>query len=106
VRLRPDLHVVTATGDYEDHAFLEIDLGNEHLPQVINKCRQYVAYRHTGIEQQQHGVFPAVLWVTTDQQRADRLRRAIQECFGREDGLFRVLVAADLVGAMTEGGAS
>lgn len=38
--LRPDLYAVTATGDYEDCWFLEIDRGTESLPTLIRKCAQ------------------------------------------------------------------
>lgn len=46
--LKPDLYAVTIhtddDGEYEQHAFLEIDLGTEHLPRIQAKCAMYAAY--------------------------------------------------------------
>ncbi len=41
LRLKPDLAAVTATGDFEDHWFFEIDLATEPPSRVIRKCLQY-----------------------------------------------------------------
>ena len=63
--LKPDLHVITGhddeTGGYEEHAFLEIDLGTEHTPRIQAKCRTYAVYANTGAYQAEHGLFPAVV---------------------------------------------
>ncbi|MBN9630375.1 MAG: replication-relaxation family protein [Actinobacteria bacterium] len=92
--LKPDLYVVTATGDYEDHLFLEIDLATEHLPQVLTKCRAYASYHQTGIEQRDHGVFPAAVWIVQDETRAEQLRRALARDASLPQELFQVLTAA------------
>jgi hypothetical protein len=75
--LRPDLAVVTASGSFEDHWFVEIDLGGEHVPTLLDKCRIYEAYRSSGIEDEQRGVFPVVVWVMHSEQRAHILRQAL-----------------------------
>ena len=49
--LKPDLYVVTAQGEFEHCWFLEIDNATESTPAVLRKCRQYEAFRRTGIEQ-------------------------------------------------------
>ncbi|MGO4299337.1 replication-relaxation family protein [Leifsonia sp. RAF41] len=89
--VKPDLYAVTATGAYEDHLFLEVDRGTEHLPQILNKCRDYAAYHQTGIEQREHGVFPAVTWIVQDEPRARQIHRAITAEATLPDGLFQVI---------------
>lgn len=95
--LKPDLYVVTATDDpddpeggYEEHAFLEIDLGTEHLPRIQAKCRMYAAYQATGAYQAVHGLFPAVVWLSADPARRAALRAAVAATHGLPGGLFRV----------------
>lgn len=78
VTLKPDLFIVIANTEVEAHAFIEIDCGTEHLPAVIKKCRTYQHYRQTGKEQETSGVYPAVIWVTPDADRASKLRTAIR----------------------------
>ena len=99
-QLRPDLFVSLGVGDYEYRYFIEIDLGTESLPRLIAKCQIYDAYYRTGAEQQTHGIFPRVLWIMHDEQRAARLRDAIArsralppELFvvANNDGAFEVL---------------
>jgi hypothetical protein len=101
--LQPDLYAVTADADYETLWFLEVDLGNEHLPTLLRKCGQYQAYRTTGAEQETSGTFPIVVWVMSDQQRADRLRAAIQRSVTISADLFRVTTPAALVDLVVGG---
>ncbi|MBT9605763.1 replication-relaxation family protein [Microbacterium sp.] len=77
VSLKPDLLAVTADATTETHSFVEIDLGSEHLPAVLRKCRVYQRYHDTRIEQEGRGLFPAVVWVVSDPLRATRIRTAI-----------------------------
>lgn len=92
--LKPDLYVVTvhqdADGEYEEHAFLEIDLGTEHLPRIQAKCRMYAAYQATGAHQAEHGLFPAVVWLSPNPARKATLRAAVAAAKGLPGGLFRV----------------
>lgn len=92
--LKPDLHVVTghsdAEGEYEEHAFLEIDLGTEHTPRIQTKCRTYADYAKTGRYQAAHGLFPEVIWLAEDPQRRAAIRRAISATRGLQPDLFRV----------------
>jgi len=78
VTLKPDMFVVVANPEVEAHVFVEIDRGTEHLPAVIKKCRTYQQYRQAGLEQEVSGIFPAVLWVTPDAERARKLSTAIR----------------------------
>lgn len=91
--LKPDLYSVTATGEYEDHLFIEADMGSEHPPQILAKCRAYTAYHATGAEQARTGVFPLVLWVTGSQAREVQLRRAIATDPTLQPELFQVTTA-------------
>ncbi|MCX6398320.1 MAG: replication-relaxation family protein [Propionibacteriales bacterium] len=99
--LKPDLHVITSSvnpGDigaahaaesWEEHAFLEVDLGTEHLPRIQAKCRAYAAYYATGAYQAEHHLFPAVVWLSADTNRRRALRAAISAAPGLP-ALFRV----------------
>ncbi len=88
--LKPDLFVVTGNYDYEYRWFVEVDLGTEHAPAVQRKCRAYEAYYRSGAEQASVSVFPRVLWVAPDDQRAERLRQAIEAKTDLTNGLFVV----------------
>jgi hypothetical protein len=103
--LKPDLAVVTASGSYEDHWFVEIDLGHEHLPTILDKCRMYEAYRSSGIEEEQRGVFPLVAWVMHTDERATKLREALSSTRQLDSDLFRVTTAEHLIDLITGGSA-
>lgn len=77
VSLQPDLAAVISTPEYDDRWFVEVDLGTESLPTLLKKCARYEAYRASGIEQEQHAVFPLVLWLLLSDQRAARLRELV-----------------------------
>jgi hypothetical protein len=102
--LRPDLAVVTAQGEYEDHWFIEADLSTEHPPTVVRKCQLYEDYRASGTEQEARGIFPRVLWVVPNQKRADKLNAAIQGSRLDQD-LFRVITMDQLVPVVIGGAA-
>jgi hypothetical protein len=76
--LRPDAFLVLGVGGYELRWFCEVDQATESIVTVLGKCRLYVAYRQTGREQAEGGVFPRVCWITPDETRAERLREAIE----------------------------
>ncbi|KTS55309.1 hypothetical protein NS206_17375 [Microbacterium testaceum] len=86
--LKPDLYADLATPEYDDHWYVEIDLGTESIPVLLAKCRTYAAYKATGRAQAEHGVFPRVLWLLPTQARVDRLRAAIQAAPELGDRLF------------------
>jgi hypothetical protein len=87
--LRPDLMVVVARGDTEWHWWVEVDLATEHLPSIVRKCRQYVRYWQSGIEQSRTQVFPRVAWLTTTPKRSSAMKQAISDVDGGI-GLFEV----------------
>lgn len=98
--LKPDLYVVTADRDYEDHWFVEIDRATESLPTVLKQCEQYERYRRSGTEQAATGVFPRVLWLVPDLHRQQRLSAAIDRT-DLDPQLFRVHQHGDLLAAIT-----
>lgn len=95
-RVRPDLYVISAAGDLEYCWFLEIDLGTEHKPTLVGKCRAYETYWRTGNEQQRSGTFPLVIWVVPTEKRARELERAISSARGLKQELFRVIATSQL----------
>ncbi len=100
--LRPDLFVALALNDYEHHSFVEVDLGTEGLPRLIAKCRSYVAYFDSGVEQATHDIFPRVIWLLNDEARAKRLLDTIHRRRLQPD-LFTVARLDDALSALTDG---
>lgn len=99
-RLKPDLYVVTADSDFEEHAFIEVDLGTEHRPTLTRKARTYQRYRESGRHEAVHGVFPRVVWVTPDRRRQAVVQAAVAETPGEQRGVHLVLTFDDLPGPL------
>ena len=98
--LKPDLSFVTASGDYEDHWFIEADLATEHPPVVARKAKVYQRYAATGAYQARHGLFPAVVWVVPDTARQGAIQAALCADRALQAELFRVVTTdqfADLI---------
>ncbi|MDQ4213753.1 replication-relaxation family protein [Microbacterium capsulatum] len=91
--LKPDLFVVTADRITETYSFVEVDLGTEHLPAVLRKCRLYQQYERTGIEQAARSVFPAVVWLVPTTKRAVVIHDAIAADRTLDPTLFWILPA-------------
>jgi len=98
--LKPDLRLVTASGDYEHHWFIEADMDSEHLPVILRQCAAYEAFRATGRYQAAHGLFPAVLWVAPAPGRAAAIRAAVAAS-SPGGGLFRACTAAEYLAVVT-----
>ena len=96
-RVRPDLYVISGRGELEYCWFLEIDLGSEHRPTLVGKCRAYEAYWRTGMEQERSRTFPLVVWVTPNRSRAGELETAIRGTRTLKQELFRIVTADQLV---------
>lgn len=101
--LKPDLYVITAGGDYEDHWFCEADLATEHPPVVVRKAKVYQRYAATGAHQLRHGLFPAVAWVVPDTARRVALEAALGADKAVHPGLFRVITTDDFTQLITRG---
>jgi hypothetical protein len=76
--LLPDLYLTYATDDLEVHAFIEVDLGSEGSRVIANKIVQYLRLWRDGTIHDRLGVWPLVLWVTTNPARARLLARTIE----------------------------
>ena len=95
--LKPDLAVVVGVGEVEYRWFVEVDLGTEHIPTIVRKCRLYDRYYHSGDEQHVHGVFPKVIWSVPDHQRVHRIREALAHQRALTAELFAVSTADRLI---------
>lgn len=71
--LKPDAFARLGLGEYEDHYFIEIDCGTEGSGALAAKCRTYLAYFRSGVEQADQGVFPRIVWITTTEQRVSMI---------------------------------
>ena len=105
IHLRPDLFLATASGEFEDSWFLEADLATESLQVVIRRAAVYQRYAASGIHQAQHGVFPAVIWVTRGTERRDAIARALAQDARLSPDLFRSTTVDDFVALVLAGGA-
>jgi hypothetical protein len=95
--LKPDLMVTIGSDAYDDHWYLEIDLGTESIPVLLRKSAAYEDYRRSGRAQAEHGVFPRVLWVLSSPARTARLTSAIAAEPRLPDRLFTCITTADLI---------
>ncbi|MCX2934672.1 replication-relaxation family protein [Mycobacterium sp. CVI_P3] len=110
--LKPDLFAETATHDGLVRAwFIEIDLSTESVPTLLTKCREYEAYRQTGVEQDRHGSFPLVVWSMThpDLAKAERRRHALADAIDKDrnlpNALFRIVTPEGLLPLIQNGDA-
>ncbi|CAM3722367.1 replication-relaxation family protein [Nocardiopsis rhodophaea] len=93
--LKPDLFAITASGDYEDHWFLEVDRATEHPSTVMRKAHVYERYAATGTHQAEHELFPAVVWVVPDSDRKKALEAALATERGLTAERYRVVTQAE-----------
>lgn len=102
VVLKPDAYLRVGIGEFEQRAFLEIDLGTESLPTVLRKCQLFVNYWRSGLEQQRYGVFPRVHWAVPTQRRLDGIAEVLQRLANQTAGaLFTVTLAAETANTLT-----
>ena len=101
--LNPDLYIALRNGDYEDHWFIEMDMGTESMDRIISKCEHYFKYYNTKLEQRRTGTFPIVLWVVT---KPDRKRKFIDEMkfrFHNKPKMFVVVCQDELKDVLLNG---
>jgi hypothetical protein len=104
--LKPDLFAITASGDYEDHWFIEADRATEHVGAIVRKALIYQRYAATGVHQAEHGLFPMILWVVPDAKRRHTLETALSHERDVQTELFRVLTHSDFVHHIASGSAN
>jgi hypothetical protein len=95
---------VTASGEFEDHWFIEADLATEHPPVVVRKAKVYQRYAATGAHQVRHGLFPAVTWVVPDTARQGAIQAALAADKAIQPELFRIVTTTEFAGLITAGG--
>jgi hypothetical protein len=100
--LKPDLYAVTASADFEDSWFIEVDRGTESLPTLLRKCSQYEDYRRSGVEQRDRGVFPLALWLVPDERRKQALATSLNKARNLDNSLFRAATFDELITAVTQ----
>jgi len=103
VVLRPDLALTLGVHEYEYRWFVEVDLGTEHLPTLLAKCRAYDDYYRTGIEQGTHGVFPRVCWIMPTSERAKDLERKVKASGRLLPAMFAVTTSDGVLTTVTGG---
>lgn len=94
--LKPDLYAVTSYDGYEDHWFIEMDLGTESSSQIVEKCNIYLRYYYTGIEQKATGMFPLAIWIVKDAARKESLKAYIRESLRAQPKMFLVITPDEL----------
>ena len=94
--LKPDLFAVTEYDGYEDHWFIEMDLGTESSSQIVEKCNAYLRYYYTGIEQRATEVFPIVVWIVKDAARKEKLKEYIKSGIKAQPKMFLVITPDEL----------
>jgi len=100
--LRPDLFMAIGAGELELRWFVEVDRGTVHLPTLLKKCRLYDAYYRSGVEQEAHGVFPRVLWITAE-ARGEALLSAVERSKRLTARLFLTATPDRAVEVLAEG---
>lgn len=101
--LKPDLYATVTSDAYVDRYFFEVDRATENPARVIRKCWQYLQYQRDGAEQQQHGVYPAVVWLVPNEARKSQLQRAITAEPHLPGHLFIVLTLDALLSLIRDG---
>ena len=102
--VKPDLYAATATEEYEDRYFIEVDLDTESPAKVIEKCQKYHAYYRSGLEQEKSEMFPLTVWVVPSITRKEKLIRHLREAFDKQAKLFAVITCDELEHLVLDGG--
>ena len=103
IALKPDLFAITLCHMYEDRWFFEIDLATESPIKVIEKCHRYHQYYRSGLEQEQYGVFPLVVWIVPDAARKSSIEIRIKAEFLRLPNIFVVITPDELETLVRQG---
>jgi len=104
--MKPDMFAKTLNNSYEDNWLIEVDLGTESPNKVMDKCRRYIYYCKTGIEQGKHGVFPLVVWLVHSVSRKNKLQQYLAECLEIPEAskaIFTVIMPEDFEALICRG---
>jgi hypothetical protein len=109
VVVKPDAYVRLGAGAIEHSSFIEVDLTTETLPTIQRKSQRYIDYWRSGMEQQWRGVFPKVVWLVQNEQRAERITSVTRKLASDAQALFDVGLldaATQLLGGGVQGAAA
>ena len=98
--LKPDSFVRLGVGTWEFVFFIEVDRGTEGSRTIGRKLQDYLAYKVSGVEQREHGVFPKVLWTAEDSARAGVIEAEIEQLAPPSRELFAVALFGNAIEAM------
>ncbi|MGO9559414.1 MAG: replication-relaxation family protein [Acidimicrobiales bacterium] len=101
--LKPDAYVATATAEYLDSWFIELDRATEPMTLIAAKAKAYCRYWQSGREQMTEGVFPTVLFTVPDDKRKAQLLDTLAELPSEHSHLFQVATADAVVRSMASG---
>lgn len=102
--LRPDLLVTASTPTEDVWAFVEVDLGTEHVAAVQRKVALYEVHWRSGREQARLGGFPQVMWLVPDTRRQRQLRGYLRRAARDRPGLHTVVLQDDFINQLVKGG--
>jgi Replication-relaxation len=95
VTLKPDALTVVHLEDFEDRYFIEADCSTEPGPRISEKARAYVRYWQSGQEDEAHGIFPYVLWLTPTEKRKGFISETLAKLPPEVWQLFMVATASE-----------
>lgn len=100
--LKPDLRIAIDSASFQDYWYIEVDRGTESIPVRLRKSRAYEDYRRTGHAQNEHGVFPRILWVLPDRKRVEQLGAAIEAEHGLPDRMLVTITGDKLIDTLID----
>ena len=104
--MKPDMFAVTSNGLFDDSWFIEVDMNTESPSVVLEKCRRYVHYCKTGMEQERNVVFPLVMWIAYSENRRAKLQQYISDCREMSEtskSIFTVIMPGDFESLIVNG---
>lgn len=101
VTLKPDADVTLGVGEFEQHAFVEVDRATESRPRITRMARDYIDYFATGIEQARRGVTPHVVFLVPDDRRQAAVVDALHRLPAEQWHHFGVAVVTDTVAILS-----
>lgn len=98
----PDARAQFSASLRDVSVFFEVDRGTMDHRRLVSKVRRYCAYARSDVWQQRHGALPALLLVTTSDERAGRfLEKAAKEA-ANDSRLMDRIAACGVVGTMRD----
>jgi hypothetical protein len=93
--LKPDAFVITTNETFEDRWFIEVDRNTESPTKLARHADRYRHYWQSGTEQHASGMFPKVLFVVPDPDRAETVNKTLARQPAEAWPLFAVVTFND-----------